>query len=77
MLVEFLCGGAFHYAKCVIYVSDPKTGLRVKCGDSCVFNVFHENVGNYRGNARTHGRTENLAKKNIVITENSGFETNF
>ena len=63
------CGDMFFVedAECVVYISQPQRRWSVKSSNGNVLDMFHVNVSDDRGDARTHGSTKGLLVKRVRL----------
>ena len=73
------CGDMFFVedAQCVVYISQPRRRWCVKSSNGNVLDMFHVNVSDDMGDARTHGSTKSLLVKRVFVRKDSRIQTDF
>ena len=73
------CGDMFFVedAECVLYISQPQRRWSVKSSNGNVLGMFHVNVSDDRGDARTHGNTKGLLVKRVFVRKDSRIQADF
>ena len=73
------CGDMFFVkdAECVVYISQPQRRWNVISSNRNVLDMFHGNVSDDRGDARTHGSTKGLLVKRVFVRKDSRIQADF
>ena len=73
------CGDTFfvEVAESVVYISQPQRRWSVKSSNGNVLDMFHVNVSDDRGAARTHGSTKGLLVKRVFVRKDSRIQAEF
>ena len=77
--MKMKCGDMFFVedAEYVVYISQPQRRWSVKSSNGNVLDMFHVNVSDDRGDARTHGSTEGLLVKRVFVRKDSRIQADF